>query len=131
VHHEPVAPAVGYRVETPDGVVAVSGDTRACDEVVELARGADVLVHEALLPAALAPFHDALPHLRHVARYHADAAELGPLARRAGVATLVLTHLIPAPCSPADERAFVDAVRSGGFTGEVVVGQDLTTVTIG
>ena len=39
--------AVAYRVTTPDGVVVVSGDTRVCDKVADLARGADVLVHEA------------------------------------------------------------------------------------
>ena len=47
VHHEPVPEAVAYRVETPDGVVVVSGDTRVCAEVEQLATGADVLVHEA------------------------------------------------------------------------------------
>ena len=55
VHHEPVREAVAYRVETPDGVVVVSGDTRVCDEVEDLAAGADVLVHEACRTSALAP----------------------------------------------------------------------------
>ena len=37
VRHEPVHPAVGFRVETPDGVVAITGDTLVCDEVAALA----------------------------------------------------------------------------------------------
>ena len=48
VHHEPLVPAVAYRIETPDGVVAISGDTRPCEEMERLAAGADVLVHEAM-----------------------------------------------------------------------------------
>ena len=47
VHHEPVEPAVAYRVDGPGGAVVISGDTRVCDEVQELATGADVLLHEA------------------------------------------------------------------------------------
>lgn len=59
-----------------------------------------------------------------------DTVELGGLAARAGVRVLVLvlTHLIPAPATPAEESAFIDDVREGGFDGEVVVGRDLATV---
>ncbi|MEL6983973.1 MAG: MBL fold metallo-hydrolase, partial [Actinomycetota bacterium] len=46
VRHEPVHPAVGYRVETPDGVVVITGDTLVCEEVATLAAGADVLIYE-------------------------------------------------------------------------------------
>ena len=46
VHHEPVPQAVAYRIETPDAIVVISGDTRVCPEVEQLSTGADVLVHE-------------------------------------------------------------------------------------
>ena len=49
VRHDPVPNAVGFRIETPDGVVVISGDTLVCDEVAQLAAGADVLVYEAML----------------------------------------------------------------------------------
>jgi ribonuclease Z len=55
VHHEPVDDAVAYRVTTPSATVVVSGDTRVCDEVRDLARGADVLVHEACRTTAMRP----------------------------------------------------------------------------
>ena len=126
VHHEPVTPAVAYRVDGPDGSVVVSGDTIVCDEVAQLARGADVLVHEVFLRA----FRDAVEgtHYRLLADYHADAVELGAMAAGAGVPRLVLTHLIPAPIEGYE--AFVDEVRAGGFTGELVVGPDLTEVIV-
>ena len=78
VHHEPVTPAVAYRVDTPDGAVVISGDTIVCDEIAELAAGADVLVHEAFRRDALRPFFDARPHLAHIASYHADTVDSGP-----------------------------------------------------
>ncbi|MFQ5698556.1 MAG: hypothetical protein ACE5IL_09770 [Myxococcota bacterium] len=67
VHHEPPTPAVAYRVETPDGAVVISGDTVVCDEVAELAEGAEVLVHEAFRRRALRPFMKRLPRLAALA----------------------------------------------------------------
>ncbi len=55
VHHEPVPEAVAYRIETPDAIVVVSGDTRVCAEVEQLSVGADVLVHEACRSSAMQP----------------------------------------------------------------------------
>lgn len=130
VHHEPVTPAVAYRVETPDGAVVISGDTVACDEVAELAEGAEVLVHEAFRRAAMQPFIKAVPPLARIAAYHADTSEVGGVAKRAGVRTLVLTHLIPAPRNAQDKQGFVDDVRSGGFDGELIVADDGETVRL-
>lgn len=131
VHHEPVMPAVGYRVDTPDGSLVVSGDTMVCEEMAQLAAGADVLVHEAFRREALAPFFDSMPHLRHIAEYHADTIQLGALAQRIAVPHLVLTHLIPAPVAGGTtEQDFIDDVRRGGYTGTVTVASDLTRVTL-
>ncbi len=127
-HHEPVVPAVAYRVETPDGAVVISGDTVVCDEVEKLAQGARVLVHEAFRRALLAPAHDRFPPLAAVSQYHADTAEIGPLATRAGVETLVLTHLIPAPSDEKQVQGFVDDLRAGGYEGTLIVAEDLTAV---
>jgi ribonuclease Z len=125
VHHEPVLPAVAYRVDGPSGSVVVSGDTAVCAEVEALAAGADVLVHEVRLRA----FAEAVAgtHYEAIAAYHADAVDLGAAAERAGVGRLVLTHYIPPPVE--GHEPFVEEVRAGGFTGELVAGDDLTTVT--
>jgi ribonuclease Z len=131
VHHEPVLPAVAYRVETPDGVVVVSGDTVVCQEVAELAAGADVLVHEAFRREEMLRHRDLLPHVDHLAAYHADTVELGALAAQVGVPTVVLTHLIPAPGMGAvTEEDYVSDLRRGGYTGNVLVAEDLTSLTI-
>jgi ribonuclease Z len=66
-------------------------------------------------------------HYEAIAAYHADAVDLGAAAARAGVRRLVLTHFIPLPIDGYEP--FVDEVRRGGFTGELVAGDDLTTVT--
>ena len=129
VHHEPVPEAVAYRVETPDAVVVVSGDTRVCGEVEALAAGADVLVHEACRTAAMQPLI-AGTVFETIFSYHADTVALGAMAARASVPHVVLTHLIPPPDTPEDTVAFADDLRAGGYTGIITVGEDLTTIAL-
>lgn len=123
VHHEPVSPAVAYRVDSPEGSVVISGDTSACDEMVVLAQGADVLVHEAMRKSVVTQW----PARHVIADYHTGCHELGELAQRSGVENLVATHLIPPPNSPAEAEEFALGIREGGFTGRIVVADDLTT----
>lgn len=129
VHHEPVEAAVAYRVTTPDGAVVISGDTRVCDEVFELARGADVLVHEACRRRSMA---DAIQGtaFEKIFEYHADSEMLGAFAERYGIPHVVLTHLIPQPKTDKQIAAFADDLRRGGYTGKVTVGADLERITV-
>lgn len=124
VRHEPVRPAVAYRIEAAGRRVVVSGDTRVCEEVERLADHADLLVHEAVRVDAVGNGRS------YIAKYHADTVELGAMAARAQVQHLVLTHLEPAPMTDADERAFKDDVHRGGFHGEVTVGHDLLRISL-
>jgi ribonuclease Z len=130
VRHEPVVGAVAFRVDTPTGSVVVSGDTRVCGEVEHLAAGVDVLVHEACRTAAMREVIEGTA-FEHVFSYHADTHQLGAMAERAGVGHLLLTHLIPPPVDGLGAAVFADDVRTGGYTGEVTVGEDLLTVTVG
>ena len=128
VRHEPCPNAVGYRVDTPDGSVAITGDTRVCDEVAALADGVDVLVYEAMRFS----FFETLPERRrYVTDYHADTRLIGEQAARLGVPKLVLTHLIPAPTSEDERQLFIDEVRAGGYDGDLVVADDLYTTAVG
>jgi len=124
VQHHPVDPAVAYRVETPDGVVVISGDTRVCDEVEEWARGCDVLVHEAF---GLANFIERTGEAaaRVIGDYHADSVALGAMAKRAEPRLLMVTHMVPPPRHEADKQQYYNDVRSGGFEGELRICDDL------
>jgi ribonuclease Z len=129
VHHEPVLDAVAYRVNTPNGAIVISGDTRVCEEVFELAEGSEVLVHEACRTQALAESIKGTP-FEQVFDYHSDSVVLGEFAQRYGIKHLVLTHLIPSPRDHAEAMKFESDVRLGGYTGRVTVGTDLTTVKL-
>ncbi len=128
VRHEPIIGAVGYRIETPDGVVAISGDTLVCDELKPLYRGAEVIVQEAMRMDVI---NQRPPHLRYITHYHSDTRLIGRLAAELDLPRVMLTHLIPAPFTIEEKQAFADEVREGGFTGELMVCDDLDTVTLG
>ncbi len=127
VRHEPVVGAVGYRIETPDGAVVISGDTAVCPEMAALARGADVLVYEAMRTDEI---RKRPPHLHYIIDYHADTREIGKQAAELGVPVLMLTHLIPQPHSEAEKQRFADEVKEGGYGGQVIVCDDLASVTL-
>lgn len=132
VDHRPVEPAVGYRFEFAGRSVVVSGDTRRSPSVVAHARGADLLIHEALCPAlveraaavARRGGRDRLAALAEdVLDYHTTAVEAAEVAREAGVARLVLTHLVPGPPNALARRIFLAGVADA-FGGDVVLGED-------
>jgi len=125
VEHDPVAAAVGYRIDTPDGAVVISGDTAVCRQIGELSSDVDVLVHEAIRADGLA---GVVSDPEALLAYHSECSQIGSMAQQAGVKQLVLTHLVPPPDTPEEMAAFEADVRSGGYGGELVVADDLTTV---
>jgi len=122
VDHRPVEPAFGYRFDCGGKSIVVSGDTRPNANLVKFAKGADVLVCEAYLPEHFLKV-DTPEVARRLMAYHTSAEEAGDMATRAGVKTLVLTHLIPANA----EATFL-ARASAHFKGKVVVGKDLLRI---
>jgi ribonuclease Z len=132
VDHDPVRPAVGYRIDYKGRSVVVSGDTRKSASVVAHAKGADLLLHEALardvFTRAIAVANGlGLTRIAKLAtdatEYHTTPREAGEVARDAGVHTLVFTHMVPGPPNWLLERRFTAGVGDV-FGGEVVAGRD-------
>jgi ribonuclease BN (tRNA processing enzyme) len=130
VQHAPVFPALAYRFDTPHGSVVFSGDTGPCDNVVRLAQGADILVHEVIDLDALLGRISQLSTFETVrgqlGRSHTPVQEVGHIAARAGVRTLVLSHLVPGEGAHSPEEWEAMAREAAPeFTGEIVCGVDL------
>ena len=128
VDHYSLRPAFAYRFDTPDRSFVFSGDTAPSDNLIALARGADVLVHEVMLMEAIDRIADGnAPTLRdHLVRSHTTSEQVGRIAAAAGVRTLVLSHLVPAFPDIGDESWAAGARRS--FAGEIIVGRDLMEI---
>jgi len=129
VDHPPIPTAFAYRFDTADRSIVVSGDTTVCPALIELARGADVLVHEVLYPPAIDAIvarSNAATLRQHLVRSHTSVEDVGAVAQAAGVGTLVLSHFVPSDGDISDERWH--ALASRGFDGEVIVGRDLLVI---
>jgi ribonuclease BN (tRNA processing enzyme) len=128
VEHPPVAPAFAYRFDGPDRSIVFSGDTRPSAALVELARGADVLVHEVMyLPALerlIASEAQAARLRQHLLDSHTTTEQVGRLASEAGVKAVVLSHFVPGGDASLSDQVWRDAV-SPHFKGELVIGRDL------
>ncbi|MSP42755.1 MAG: MBL fold metallo-hydrolase [Alphaproteobacteria bacterium] len=123
VDHTPVIPAYGYRFDYRGRSVVFSGDTRTSEGLTLHAKGADVLLHEAMdknivglmgaaamraqIPVAQKIMHD-------IPDYHASPRDAAETAKEAGVAQLVLTHLIPALPGWLGNRIFLRGTDVGG-----------------
>jgi ribonuclease BN (tRNA processing enzyme) len=116
--------ALGYRIDAPGKSIVISGDTSPCDSLVAAAAGVDVLVHEVYAESRLKtedrPGGEDWP--RYMRSFHTSDRELGALAARARPKLLVLTHLVR---MGATDEELLRGIREGGWTGAVVVGQDL------
>ncbi len=128
VHHPPVVPSLGYRFDTPDRSIVISGDTTPSENLIQLARGADVLVHDALYVPGVDRIAARVPNAaklkQSIQSHHTTAEDAGRVAQAAGVRMLVLSHLVPPDDPEISDEMWATAARKH-FTGRVVVGQDL------
>lgn len=125
-----------YRVETPHGTIVFTGDTGPSDAVARLAEGADVLVAEA--DAVNAADRDRFIEMMatrnhwtaerkrgfraHFVSEHLDTSEIGQMASRAHVKSVILYHYDPS--DKADQAAHVSGVKQY-FGGPVFAPDDL------
>jgi ribonuclease BN (tRNA processing enzyme) len=127
VDHPPVVPALAFRFDAPDRSLVFSGDTSRCDNLVRLAAGADVLVHETLwVPAVdrlVARVPNAATLKKHIIDSHTAVEDVGRVAAAAGVRRLVLSHLVPADDPTLTDDMWI-AAAAAHFGGEIVVAHD-------
>ena len=128
VDHGAVKPALAYRFDCPDRSIVFSGDTRPSENLVQLAKGADVLVHEVMyLPAVdqmAAGERNAKSLREHLLSAHTSTEDVGRIATEAGVKTLVLNHFVPGGLPAIPDETWAAAVRPH-FSGRLIVGRDL------
>lgn len=131
VAHAPMTPAFAFRFDTSDGSVTISGDTGPCDNVVTLASGSDLLLHEAIDFDWVAEEYAhldkefAAASTDHHHRSHTSVTEAIEIAQRAGVAALAVHHLVPGARPTAEWKA---AGANAGLT--FLVPDDLEVIDV-
>jgi Metal-dependent hydrolases of the beta-lactamase superfamily III len=131
VHHGNWAHAYGYRFETPDRTVVISGDTRPDAAIVDNCHGCDVLIHEVYTQASFDKLSPEWKQYRLA--YHTSSKELADIATRAKPGLLILYHR----ANPGCDQARTEECRKAGseeqllkeirqfYKGKVVAGHDL------
>ena len=120
-HVEPYLECLAFRIDTADGSICYTGDSGPSDAIVELAKGCDILIHMNHYFSGTEPS----PAYRMACGNHRDNAEI---AKRAGVKTLVLTHLLAQIDQPAVREQIVHEIQNV-FAGKVIWGEDLLRLT--
>ncbi|UCH74328.1 MAG: MBL fold metallo-hydrolase [Rhodospirillales bacterium] len=128
VDHKPVRHAYGFVFESDAAKLAISGDTRPCDALIEAARDADLLLHEVFVHREMRIVEGVrtAETIEQVASYHTLSSDVGKVAAKAGAKWLVLTHFVPPDC---DAPALLAEVGRD-FAGPITIGEDLMTLDI-
>jgi ribonuclease Z len=107
----------GYRFDTPDRSIVISGDTSPTQATIDACRGCDVLIHEVQTPAWRTTRPERFQ--RFAAKYHTSTAELADLAKQAKPRLLILYHYN----GLSDQELFGD--MASRYPGQFVIGRDL------
>jgi ribonuclease BN (tRNA processing enzyme) len=116
----------GYRFDTRDRSIVISGDTNPTQATIDACNGCDILIHEVLTQEWLAKRPD---FQNYAARYHTTTAQLAELALRAKPRLLVLYHASiawrPAVDTQRSRPEELLSEMTTRYSGHVVVGRDL------
>jgi ribonuclease BN (tRNA processing enzyme) len=121
-HVQPFLECLAFRLDGEGGSVCYTGDSGACEDIVKLAKGCDVLIHMNHHFSGTEPSAS----YRAACGNHKDNALT---AKRAGVKALVLTHLLAQIDQPGIREQIVHEVQQV-FDGKVIWGEDLMRLTL-
>ncbi len=132
--HPPLVNCFALSFKTPSVHAVFSGDTAPLPELENFARGADVLIHEAMLESALPALFKRVGNgsdhlMQHWLRSHTFVHDAAATATRAGVKQLALSHLIPADDPDYSDEDWIRATEAL-WHGPLVVGHDGIKITL-
>jgi ribonuclease BN (tRNA processing enzyme) len=131
--HPPIVENFAYKFETPDGTIVFSSDTAYNPKLAEFAKGADVLVHEALyLPAVdrlVIKTKNGATLKKHLLDSHTTTEDVGRIAAQAGVKVLVLSHFVPGDDPEVTDDDWTRDVKKN-FSGRIIVAKDLMQLAL-
>ncbi len=116
--------AFGYRIDTPDKSIVISGDTRPCENLIKYSRNCDILIHEVYASERVQiedrPGGELWP--QYCKEFHTSDYELGQIAAEVKPGVLIVTHIVR---MGADDDEIIGNIRKGGYEGDLIIGEDL------
>lgn len=126
VDHQPVKPALGYRVDYGGRSVVLSGDTRISENLIRHAQGADVLIHEVASPEAFKRTIITSERARSVVAHHVTPEQAGEVFSRVKPRLAVYSHVVPPTATAQD---LIPPTRKT-YPGWLELGEDLMEIRI-
>ena len=123
-----LAKSYAYRIDSDGGWAVFSGDTSPSEDLADFAAGADVLVHEVMDLEALARQGFPMEFADLFKQVRTEVADVGRIAARSGVPTLVLSHFVPATRTIALER-WIERIEKD-YDGRIIVPEDLMRMPV-
>jgi ribonuclease Z len=114
--------AYGYRFDTVDRSIVISGDTAPTSAVARACHGCDLLLHEVYSQAWFSERPPA--RQKYHSRFHTSTAELAKIAAEAQPKQLVLYHQLFRPADDVD-AVLIEEIRKAGYSGQVASAHDL------
>ncbi|MGH6860141.1 MAG: MBL fold metallo-hydrolase [Phyllobacterium sp.] len=127
VDHPPVTDCFALKIQAGGKTIVFSADTAYFPPLAQFAAGADMLIHEAMLPQGVdrlvARTGNGTRLKQHLLASHTMVEDVARIACQAGVGHLVLHHLIPADDPQFGESDWKDALK-GKWDGQLTIGRD-------
>ena len=120
VNHGSWTNAYGYKFITEDKTIVISGDTAPSEKLIEISKGADILVHEVYSQSGFNRRNEVWQ--KYHASHHTSTIELAEIANKAKPKLLVLTHIL---FWGSTEEEILKEIQSA-YPGEVSIGEDLS-----
>ena len=119
--------AFGYRIDTPDKSIVISGDTRPCKNLIKNAKNCDILIHEVYASDRVNVENRAGGEYwpQYCKEFHTSDYELGQIAAEVNSGTLILTHIVR---MGASNEEIITNIHRGGYNGVLVIGEDLEVI---
>ena len=125
--HKPVEPTIAFHIASGGSSAVLAGDGVPCATLDELCLGADAYVQAVIRDDLVRAVP--IARVQDILDYHSTVEQAAQTATKAGVRTLVLTHYVPA-MQRGQESEWL-ALATAHFSGNVVLGDDLTSVEVG
>ncbi|QBQ07040.1 MBL fold metallo-hydrolase [Sporosarcina pasteurii] len=126
VDHGPMEPSYGYRINYQGRSVVISGDTRYNENLIEFAKGTDLLIHEV---AAARPDNKS-PAIQKILDLHTTPEEAGQVFSKVSPKLAVYSHIVLLD-GLTDTEANLAVRTSKVYDGQVIIGEDLMSFEIG
>lgn len=125
VDHQPVEPAYGYRIDSGEQSIVISGDTTYSKNLIRFSKNADLLIHE--IAATDADLLASNPRLKKVMSYHTTPDQAAKVLQAIQPKAAVFTHVL---LFGVDSKTALDSARLH-FNGDARIGQDLMKIGVG